>query len=267
MILVVEILAKFELSQSKYSLIERIGRLEAGDLDGLDKILEEWDVHYAKEVLDEISKRLRVVEEIRSVVAKQKADEVLELQPLFKQALWVFGPEFESIEYTSNQTMNTVIRKLFGDPQKGSLSRPDFVITPKSSSVGFYARPSYGDDNHENGIGSLVIVELKAPQVPLGQEEKQQPWRYFKELSLKGLIDANTQVHAYVLGSSIEAGENQGEQKGENYKMSPMPYDNFLIRAESRLLNLRNKIKEAPFMKSYLQKQVMESSTPLLKAG
>jgi hypothetical protein len=60
------------------------------------------------------------------------------LQPLFERGLWMFGPEFESVEFTSNRSMTTVVRQFF---ERGgvdaSRSRPDFVVLPDSS-VGLY---------------------------------------------------------------------------------------------------------------------------------
>lgn len=44
---------------------------------------------------------------------------VQELQPLFKRGLWIFGPEFETIEFTSNVGMTKVVQNCFTP-----LSRP-----------------------------------------------------------------------------------------------------------------------------------------------
>lgn len=115
----------------------------------------------AKIVLDEIQSRLKLINELELKIRIDGIDEVHELQPLFEKGLWMFGPQFESIEFTSNKGMTNVIRTLFGDTTgKGSLNRPDFVILPDSS-VGFYARASYNDDYNENGVEHVVIVDLK----------------------------------------------------------------------------------------------------------
>ena len=66
-------------------------------------------------------------------------DEVGDLQPLFERSLWVFGPEFESLEFTSNRGMTEVIAKIFGGDEQGSRQRPDFVMLPDGS-VGLYSR-------------------------------------------------------------------------------------------------------------------------------
>jgi hypothetical protein len=122
-------------------------------------------------------------------VKSTDTEEVQELQPLFHRGLWIFGPEYETIEYTSNEGMTTVIQKIFGENSKGSLNRPDFVIVPDGT-VGFYGYARYDDeDGGEIGIASLTIVELKKPGVPIRREEINQTSKYIEELFRKGLID------------------------------------------------------------------------------
>lgn len=136
------VMANMERAQSQYSLLEKLEGLPPGDIDALNDVLAKWTVRTAKAALDEIEGRLKVVEEIRLKTASTETDEVRELQPLFGNALWIFGPEFESIEFTSNEGMTAVIQKLFGAELKGSRSRPDFVATPDSS-IGLYSLPAF----------------------------------------------------------------------------------------------------------------------------
>jgi len=145
---------------------------------------------------------LKLIEEIRQKTASSDTKEVQELQPLFGEALWIFGPQFESIEFTSNKGMTKVIRELFKVEDTGSHKRQDFAILPEST-VGFYDRPTFDTDHNQSGVDTLVIVELKKPRVPLGQEEKAQVWGYVKELRLKGLISMRTRVTGFLLGCEI----------------------------------------------------------------
>lgn len=75
--------------------------------------LTDWTIRMAKIVLDEIQNRLPFIEELKAKIQKDKIDEVYELQPLFAKGLWMFGPQFESIEFTSNRGMTAVIHELF----------------------------------------------------------------------------------------------------------------------------------------------------------
>jgi len=181
------------------------------------------------------------------------------LQPLFREGLWIFGPEFETIHYTSNQGMTAVIQDLFGRKDLyGSRNRPDFAILPDGS-AGFYSHPEYDDDGNELGPERLVIVELKAPRVPITEEEKAQCYRYVRELAQKGLLTERTQVRGFVLGKTINP-VDRGEKKemDDRVRIRPLAFDWVLNRAESRLLKLRDKIKEAPFLKDQGIDQFLE---------
>jgi hypothetical protein len=179
------------------------------------------------------------------------ADEVQELQPLFGQALWIFGPQFESLEFTSNRGMTTVIKTLFGGTQRGSLNRPDFAMLPQSS-VGFYSRPSFDPEFNESGTDVLVIVELKRPGVRLSSDEKGQVWKYVKELIQKGHVTDRTTVYGYVLGDTIDPTETGERKEGDRTFIRPMLYSTFIGQAEKRMLSLRKRLVEAPFMKEIL---------------
>src|SRR5262245_40114623 len=176
----------------------------ACDLDALHQILEDWTVRLAKDALDEIQSRLRLIEELDRKLRDNASDEVRDLQPLIEKSLWVFGPEFESLEFTSNKGMTTVIRELFGSTEMGSLSRPDFVMLTHGA-VGLYRRASYDERHEVNGVARLVIVEIKKPGVVIGGDQKDQAWKYVKELINRGYITKIANVNCFVLGSEIEA--------------------------------------------------------------
>jgi hypothetical protein len=242
------ILAKLEKSKSRYGLLELLHNCEPNDYDTLHTILSEWTIGMAKLVLDEIQNRLKLINELRTKLQIAGIDEVHELQPLFERGLWMFGAQFESIEFTSNKGMTTVIRTLFGDATGvGSRNRPDFVALPDSS-VGFYARSSYDDEYNEDGIEHVVIVDLKTTGLPLGSKEKEQVWKYVKELKARGHIRKSTRVDGFVLGSVIEHGEDEPTKHGDEVKIIPMLYGTILNRAEKRLLNLHSRVKDAPFL-------------------
>jgi Histidine kinase-, DNA gyrase B-, and HSP90-like ATPase len=243
-----KILAKLESSNSKYSVLEKLRQISINDLDELDNILGEWDINTAKIVLDELQTRLKLINEIQKKVDNDSTDEVKELQPLFKDGLWIFGPEFETIEYTSNQGMTAVIQKFFDPKGKGSRNRADFVITPDST-IGFYSYPEYDEFGSELGPKNIVIVELKAPDIPLGEEEIEQPWKYIMELLEKGYFNENfTKARCFVLGKSIKKfRDGESTKLDGRVKILPLRYNTFLDRAKSRTLNLYEKVKSAPF--------------------
>lgn len=242
------ILVKLEQAKSRYGLLDLLHQCGPNDYDNLHAILKEWTVGMAKVVLDEIQTRLKVIGELREKLKIVGVDEVHELQPLFERGLWMFGAEFESIDFTSNQGMTQVIRTVFkAKTGKGSRNRPDFVAFTDSS-VGFYARPSYNDQHDEDGVSQLVIIDLKTTDLALGEKEKNQVWKYVKELRERGHLRLTTKVAGFVLGDKIEAGESEPSKHGDQVTIIPLLYQTILTRAEKRLLNLHNKVKDAPFL-------------------
>ncbi|QIQ21003.1 ATP-binding protein [Zophobihabitans entericus] len=242
------ILTKLEKANSRYGLLELLHNQESNDLDSLHDILSQWSISMAKIVLDEIKNRLKLINELREKIKIAGINEVRELQPLFEKGLWMFGAQFESIEFTSNKGMTKVIRELFKDLTAiGSRNRPDFVVLPDSS-VGLYARSSYDDDYNENGSEHVVIVDLKTTGLALGSKEKEQVWKYVKELKAKGYIKSYTRVDGFILGDNIESGEEELRREGDCVKITPMLYDTILTRAEKRLLSLYHKVQDAPFL-------------------
>ncbi len=257
---VAKLLANLEQSESKYNLIAILSNSTSEELESLNTVLKKWNINLAKVVLDEVEYRMRLIEKLQSRVLTNLTDEVHDLQPLFHRGLWIFGPEYETIEYTSNVGMTKVIQDLFGKEIKGTRIRPDFAIL-KDSSVGLYSFPKYDDEGGEIGIDRLTIVELKKPGVPLGLDEVNQSWKYVSELLNKGLIKNYSKVTCFVLGSELVPYETEKTTKmNGNVIIQPLAYDTIMRRAKSRLLNLFDKVKTAPYLedtriKEYLREK------------
>ncbi|WP_459568357.1 ATP-binding protein [Bradyrhizobium diazoefficiens] len=245
------VLANLELSTSKYELIAKLHDMKPGDLDELNALLVDWTVRTAKLALDEISSRLKLIEELDQKLRDPEMDEVGDLQPLFERSLWVFGPEFESLEFTSNRGMTEVIAKIFGKKDQGSRLRPDFAMLPDGS-VGFYSRDSHDLGGEVDGVARLVVAEIKKTGVTIGGDQKNQPWKYVEELLEKGLLSAGATVTCYVLGSKIKNTESGIDTKLDGrVTIIPMTYDTFIRRAQKRMLGLRDKLRSAPFLREH----------------
>ena len=257
------VLAKMEVASTQYGLLHKLRDLTPGQIDDLHAILEEWTVDMAKVVLDEIRSRMQLIEQLRQKTDCDTTLEVQELQPLFLRGLWIFGPEFETIHYTANKGMTAVIQELFGRTDvKGSLHRPDFAILPDST-LGLYSYPEYDEEGGEIGPARLVVLELKAPAVPIGDNEKAQCWKYVRELIQKGILPPRTTVQGFVLGKAINPiDRGTSKYQDDRVRVTPLDFDTVLQRADSRLLKLRDKIKSAPFLqKAGIESFLSEAST------
>jgi hypothetical protein len=247
----VKILSTLEKTSGKFGIIEKMSSFDPLDWDNLHAIISDWTVAAAKEVLDEIQGRLKMIDELRRRVENNDTLEVQELQPIMEKCLWIFGPEFDSIEYTSNVSIANCFQKFMNTRTtvKTSKNRPDFIIIPNSA-ISFYSTPSYGDDQTEDGISKLIILELKAPSVALGRDDKSQTAKYWEEFISIGLITEKTNVVAYLLGSKTQRAFSMEPHKEGNFTAHVMLFPTLLNRAESRLFNLRRRIQGAPFLQS-----------------
>ena len=244
--IVASVLAKCELSRTKYNLLELLDREQPKGLDDLNAILTVWDARSLRIIVEELTERLKLIEKLAEKVRDLKTDEVEELQPLFKQGLWIFGPEYESIQFTSDSTITTVLRKLFkihASPEVSS-NRPDFVVVPNGGLSAFSYDHYDEHDGEPRGLAKVVIVELKAPRVTIGAEEVNQTDKYVEELVKEGAINlGQTEVTCFILGRTINPFYGAiKEIKDHKLKVIPMTYEIFLRRAHSRTFGLRGKL-------------------------
>jgi hypothetical protein len=238
----IEILGKLEQSRSGYDLLRQLVNCSPNDLDTWNSLMLRWSATNAEIVLGELERRLRVLKELQELIRDKGADELHELQPLFQRSLWMFGPEYEAVEFTSNRSMNTVVRELFN--KKGidaSRSRPDFVVLPDTS-IGFYAADEF-TKGEVSGVRKILIVELKRGGFCVTQKELDQARDYSKELRAKGCAQVTTEIEAYVLGASAESGLDDLIQG--KIVVKPFPYDVILNRAHARTFNLQKRIQES----------------------
>src|SRR5690606_33830516 len=113
------------------------------------QLLTEWSIKDALRVLDEIDSRVSVIETIRRLADDSSTDELRTLHPLILRSRWLFGPEFESQEYCSNATLQTLARELFNSPGAQVINernRPDIIVLPEQDDV-----PDYRDRVFRSG--------------------------------------------------------------------------------------------------------------------
>lgn len=240
----IEIFINLKESNHGYKLLHKLEKFSREDYDSLYEILDEWNIHEAKTVLDEIKWRLDVVRELKSKVNNPNTDELHELQPLFENGLWIFGPEYESIEFTSNQWLATVVTDLLKQDNVNVSNprlRPDLVVIPNHSVTSIYSKSQYDENGDAIDLEKILFIELKRGGFDITRKERNQVSEYIEQLVEGGHISENTFVQAYVLGSTVSTKETT---VGENIKIIPKQYNIILDRAEKRLFNLDKKIRQ-----------------------
>jgi hypothetical protein len=238
-----DVFAKMEDARSGYELLGKLASCSPNDLDTWNRLMEEWTATTAEVVLNELRRRLDLIERLQDLVNVTTTDELHQLQPLFAKGLWMFGPEYEAVDFAANRAMTTVIAKLLGGSESALTSRrPDVVALPDST-VSCYAADRYDKAGEVDGVRKVLVVELKRGGFEIGTPELRQGEDYALELKKANLVSEITQMVVYVLGAAL-ATESAEERIVGTIRVIPMTYDVILKRAHARTFNLQRRLSE-----------------------
>ena len=198
----VQAVINLEKSRSGMGLLEKLSKLSDEDVEGLDRLLGEWTVRDALTVLDEIDRRVAVLQAIVRFSADQDADELHTLHPLVSEARWLFGPEFDSAEYASNVSLQTALKTLFKkrlDPKAflNPRKRPDLLILSDSTICGV-STDTYDNEKGLSSLRDILLIELKRGRIEIGREEVHQATDYVEDLTRSGHLDGAPFIRAFV---------------------------------------------------------------------
>lgn len=241
------VLAKMEKARTGYDLLGRLAQCSPDDLDTWNALISTWTADNARLALGELDHRLRVITELEALAHSAKADELHDLQPVFERGLWMFGPEYEAIDFRSNRTLATVVRDFFGGLLNGETlpasKRPDLVALPNAS-IGFYGADSYDQAGEIIGVRKVLIVELKRGAFNVTQKEVDQARDYSIEIRKSHHVQPSTVIHAYVMGATLDT-HLQVNKVGVNNEtlIEPMTYATLIRRAKARTFNLHDRLK------------------------
>jgi hypothetical protein len=242
----VEIMSKLEKTRTGYALLEQLAQLNPNDLEGLHGILESWSVQEARIVLDELGRRLNLIKSLEKLVENPSSDELHDIQPVFEQGLWIFGPEYESLQFLANRSLATIVRTFFKttiERLKTPQRRPDFVALPDSS-IGIYSHDAYDEHGEVAGIGKILIVDLKKGGFEITRKEIRQASDYAIEIRNSGKIGRNTEIIGFVLGTTLALDSQEPLKEGANMCIYSRTYSTVLHQAHARTFNLQKKIEE-----------------------
>lgn len=239
----VQVLAKLEQSRSGYDLLTQLAACSPDDLDTWNTLMQQWTASNAEIVLNELDRRLKLIDRMEKLVENPLADELHDLQPLFEQGLWIFGPEYEAVDFRSNRGLAEVIgRFLGGADYKPPKRRPDFVVLPETS-IGAYCADSYDPAGEISGVRKVAILELKKGGFCVTKQEMMQALGYAEEIRKAAKVQPTTEIVAFVLGASLDSGLQKMEW-GDKTTIIPMVYQIVLRKAHQRTFNLKERLQE-----------------------
>ena len=234
-------------SRSGAALLEKLSKLPESDIEGLNKLLGEWSVRDALTVLEEIDDRLATVHSIESWSRNPATDELHTLHPLVLKARWLFGPEFDSPEYISNETLLSAVRKILGNPGvppdvfTNARRRPDIIVMDDRTIAGYecdeleYRKPLIKPKH-------ILLIELKRGGAELTADHVAQAMNYVSELYHSSVLGEPT-ITAFVVGHRIGPKVDRLDV-GEFGAVEPTTFATLVRTAEKRLFNLRNRLSK-----------------------
>lgn len=231
-------------------LMKRIESLPADDIAGLHRLLDEWSVRDALTVLDEIGRRLRVVEAIQKLMGDKSVDELHVLHPLVTQARWLFGPEYDSPHYSANLGLRKAMEKVFGvEAGKASFQnpkkRPDLLVRGDTSLSGVASE----DIDLESKMATcrrVLLVELKKGGFRIGRDEMDQAGGYIEDLANSGLLAGKPFIHAFVVGHELDPLTTPVRTVGDPVigRIEAHPFGQLVQTANARLFRIRDQVED-----------------------
>ena len=243
----VRALMKIQQSKKGIELLGKLSNMSANELDKLNDILSQWEIDDILTVMNEIDHRITVIAAIERIYNDKKTDELHTLHPMILSARWFFGAEFDSNMFCSNNTLNTIIKKLFKDDDYDTSvianlnKRPDIVCLKKST------MSSVCTDRKDDKTGlmkpdQILIIELKRGGFEIGADELSQAQYYVRQIKKSGSLHANASIHAFVVGASI--GDIDTHHSIDSGIVDVVTYGHLVETAKIKLLGLQKKLQK-----------------------
>ncbi len=236
---------------SAASLVSRILALPEEDQAGLARLLDEWTVRDAMTVLDEIGRRIKVVEAIEKLMGDPNVDELHVLHPLVAQARWLFGPEYDSPHYSFNVGLRKAVEAVFKVKVDGSTfanprRRPDLIVRP-TETIAAVASENCDPDTGMVTLRRILLVELKKGGSTIGRDDMTQAANYVEDLVHCDHVTGTPYVHAFVVGNGVDRLTTLTRKVGEapeRGRVDGVDYAGLVATANARLFRIREQVSD-----------------------
>lgn len=203
----VKALINVENSKNGKAFLKKLSKMSPDDIDGLNELLDKWTIGDALVVLNEIDRRLAIIQAIRKLAGDNTTDELHILHPMIAESRWLFGPEYESSEYIFNRQMKTATAALFGEDRFQRIDindkkRPDLICLPDST-IGVTGLEEMPDESGLVKVRQLLLIELKKGAFKITRDERNQTQGYIEDLAKSTVLGGNCRIVGFVVGDSI----------------------------------------------------------------
>ena len=226
------------------ALLDKIIRLSEEDISGLDRLLGEWTVRDALSVLDELDRRLSIVDAIEKLSGDSKVDELHALHPLVTESRWIFGLEFDTPEFVANVSLTTAMREIFKKRLHGEIENPrkraDLIVLGDATVSGVAT-----ERVEETGLPTMsqvLLIELKRGAAEISRENMHQATDYVEDFLRSGLIEGEPHFRVFVVGHK-KAGNVEPERNiGSRARVQVGTYGQLVRQAHRRLFRLKDRL-------------------------
>ncbi len=240
-----------EKSRSGIDLLQKLATLSIEDIESLNMLLDDWSVKEVLNVMEEIDRRISVINTIERLCGDKNVDELHTLHPLVTQARWLFGPEFDSPMFSSNSSLKTAINSIFKDKKVSTKDfinyrkRPDIVVLGDST-ISAVCTDDINPDTGLSQIGKILIIEVKKGGFDIGREEMTQAEGYIQDIYYSGAIEKSANISAFVVGHKIDQKTSTVKKIGDSEYgvVHACTYNQLVRTASNRLFNLKNKLQK-----------------------
>jgi hypothetical protein len=247
----VQAVINLQQTKSGQNLLKTLSALPSDDVEALDRLLAEWSVQDALTVLEEIDRRIATIKAIELLSGRKDTGELHTLHPLVTDSRWLFGPEFDSNEYASNQSIKNAVNSVFSistsyDDYPNWRNRPDLLMLADStlSAVGL-------EDIDDQGLvetRKVLLLELKKGDSTIGRREMNQAEKYVDEIRGCGHIAGAFFTDCFVIGDKIDASITlnkslRGLENIEHSRIRGICYATLTQTAGKRLFKLKERLE------------------------
>lgn len=244
----VQAVISIEKARKGEQLLMQLSKMSPDDLDKLSDMLNNWDINDVLAVLDEIDKRIVVIEAINRIFEDKNTDELHTLHPLVLNARWLFGSEFDSPMFVSNSALSTVVKTLFKEDDydlsyiNNPRKRPDIVVLKN------YSLKAVCTDRIDSECGGIMkpdqilIIELKRGGFEITPEEVGQAENYVRQIRKSAVLHKNATIHAFVVGCSI--GDVDTHKETLSGIIDVITFGQLVETSSQKLFRLREQLNE-----------------------
>ncbi len=169
-----------------------------------------------------------------------------DILPIFTSCLWMFGPQYDSVEYRANRGIATVLRELLGggSVDKKIKDRAD-IVAIDTGAILPYSLDGFEADAEVGRLASVLLLELKKGAHTVSSADMRQTEKYIRHLKKGGHV-SSTEITAYVLGWSIgdDAEEKSLGSQDPKPRLKPCTYNDVIRKAQGRMFRLVERIRK-----------------------